>query len=338
MQRMNLAISGTTLALMALAGAAYAGTPIDERRPMDASGLVTLDLTNATVRISGSSNNEFHISGELGDDVDDWELRESNGGIHFEEDIRRGNNNWNWDWGCWRRNDDDDCKQDFRARSSDLDISMPAGSVLRLDGVNGDVTVTGLANNTNVSIVNGDLTLIGLAGTVKAETVNGDLFGENLRGRVSLETVNGEINDRDSSVDRVDYQTVNGDVVSNVRSGQISAETVNGDMDLELDTAEQLDLSTVGGRIDVDTSLADNADIEISSVHGRISLTVPASVSARFVVSTEVSGRINNQLTDDEPERENRYVNSSDLSFTLNGGAADVDITTVSGNVTLRSK
>lgn len=336
MQLMNLALSSATVALLALAGTAHAGTPIDERRPMDANGLVTLDLTNATVRINGSGDNEFHIRGELGDDVDDWELRESNGGIHFEEDIRRGNNDWNW--GCWRRDDDDSCKQDFRDRSSNLDISLPMGSVLRLDGVNGDVTVTGLANNTNVSIVNGDLTLVTLGGTVKAETVNGDLVSENLQGRVSLETVNGEINDRDSVVDRVDYQTVNGDLVSNVRSRQISAETVNGDMDLEIDSAEELDLSTVGGRIDVDTSLTANADIEISSVHGRINLTVPASDSARFVVSTEVSGRIDNRLTNDEPERKNRYVNSSDLSFTLNGGEADVDITTVSGNITLRAK
>lgn len=337
MNHSSLTLSAIAALLPVIAGTALAGTPIDERRPMDSNGLVTLDLTNATVRITATDSNEFHISGELGDDVDEYELRDSNGSIHFEEDIRRGNNDWNWNWDCWRR-DNDDCDRDFDQRFSDLDIAIPPGSVLRLDGINGDVSVTGLTNSTNISIVNGDLTLDSLGGTIKAETVNGSLDTERLQGRVSLETVNGEITDRDSIVDRIDYSTVNGDLFTNVRSPQVDAETVNGDMELELGNVEQLDLSTVGGRIEVDTSLADNADIEISSVHGRINLTVPASTSARFIVNTEVNGRINNQLTDDEPERENRYVNSSNLNFTLNGGSADVDITTVSGNITLRCK
>jgi hypothetical protein len=55
-------------------------------------------------------------------------------------------------------------------------------------------------------------------------------------------------------------------------------------------------------------------------------------------VNTEVNGRITNQLTDDQPEREDRYVNSSSLDFVMNGGRADIDISTVSGNVMLRGR
>lgn len=337
MNRLSLTLSTFTAALLAVAGTAVAGTPIDERRAMDANGLVMLDLMNATVRITAGNSAEFHISGELGDDAEEYELRATDGSIHFEEDISSRDNDWNWNWGCWRSNDED-CDRDSGQRFSDLDIELPAGSVLRLDGINGDVSITGLTNSTNVSIVNGDLRISAVSGTIKAETVNGSLDTEKLQGRVSLETVNGEISDRDSTVERIDFSTVNGDVFSNVRSPKVGAEAVNGDIDLQLDTVEELDLSTVGGRIEVDTSLADNADVEISSVHGRINLTVPTSESARFIVNTEVNGRISNQLTADEPERENRYVNSSSLGFTLNGGSADVEITTVSGDVTLRGK
>jgi hypothetical protein len=78
--------------------------------------------------------------------------------------------------------------------------------------------------------------------------------------------------------------------------------------------------------------------IDISSVGGRIDLTLPASTSARFHVTTAVGGRINNGLSDDAPVRENRYVNSSELNFAINGGNGDVSISTVSGNITLRDR
>lgn len=328
-------LTALATALLAVAGTVIAGTPIDERRSMDATGLVSIDLINGSMRITTGTTNEFHISGEIGDDVEEYELRETAGGIHFEEDVRHRDRDSNW-WGCWNKRRD--CDDDFDGGFSQLEVEMPAGAVLRLEGVNGDIDVTGLNNNTNISIVNGELSLSSLSGSIKAETVNGPLDAENLKGRVTLETVNGEINDRDSTADRVDYQTVNGDITSNVRSPEIKAEAVNGDIELTLESADDLDVTSVGGRIDIDTTLVDGANVEVASVNGRINLTVPASSSTRVEVNTEVNGRINNQLTDDEPEREDRYVNSSNLDFVMNGGKAEIDISTVSGNVTLRGK
>ena len=336
MTPLNLTVIGA--ALLSFGSAALAGKPIDERRPMDANGLVSIDLINGSVRITGTKTNEFRISGEIGDDVEEYELRETAGGIHFEEDVRHGNSNnngWDW-WNCWGKRRYSDC--DLDGRFSRLEIEMPESGILRLEGVNGDVSVTGLTNNSNVSIVNGALTLQSLGGTIKADTVNGPLDAERLTGRISLETVNGEINDRDSAADRVDYQTVNGDVTSNIRSAEITAETVNGDIELTLGSSDELDVTSVGGRIDVATALADSASVEISSVNGRINLTIPTDSSARVEVNTEVNGRITNQLTDDQPEREDRYVNSSSLDFVMNGGRADIDISTVSGNVMLRGR
>lgn len=338
-----------TAALLALAVTAHAGTPIDERRPMDAAGLVSIDMTNAIVRITGTSGTEFHISGELGDQVDEYELRAENGNISFEEDINKRNNrwdgNWRWDWdwdnrdgrGCWIDKDDEDCA-DVDDRFSRLDIEVPQGSVVRLDGTNGAVTVTGLNNSTNLDVVNASITLNNLSGSVKVETVNGSIDAAGLQGRVSLQTVNGEIDDRDSSPTRVDYSVVNGDITSNVKSEEVAAESVNGDIDLEIASVTNLDVGSVGGRIDIDAALSDEADVEISTVNGRISLTVPESTSARFLLNTQVNGRIRNELTSDEPERENRYVNSSNLNFSMNGGKADVEISAVSGGITLRKK
>jgi hypothetical protein len=331
-----------TASLLLLASMGRAGTPIDETRAMSADGVVDIELTNAIIRITGTDSNEFHIVGELGNQVEDFELEEEEGNIHFEEEWRRrGNRNWDWGdrssfgFGCWFGNDNDECDE-AGENFSRLEVQVPRGSVLRLAGTNGDVMVSGLTNNTNIEVVNASVLLVDLDGTVRAETVNGSLDAENLRGRVSLETTNGEITDTGSSPDRVVYDVVNGDITSDADSADVSAEAVNGDIELTLANVRDLHVGSVGGRIEVETSLMNDANVEISTVSGRVNLRVPESTSARFRVDT--NGRINNELTDDEPERENRYGNSRNLNFSLNGGEADVDISAVSGSVTLRRK
>jgi DUF4097 and DUF4098 domain-containing protein YvlB len=332
----TLALLLPALLVPTLASAA----PIDETLKMAANGLVDLEFVNTSVRISGSATNEFHIKGELNGDEDDaYDLHENNGNIRFEEHSRHHrswNDNWHSLWNdhnCWNDDADADCKKLAR-----VEISIPEGAMLRLENVNGAIWIENLHNNISVNTTNGDMTLSSLTGTIKAESINGAVDANSLQGRVSLETINGRIVDINSKVDRIDYSTVNGDIDSNVVSDDITVETVNGDMELALPQVRDLEITTVGGRVDVDAALTQDARVDISSVHGRINLAVPASSSARFKLNTQVNGRINNQLTADTAEREKRYVNSSELSFTLGDGNADVDISTVSGNITLRKQ
>lgn len=329
-----------TASLFLMAGSVHAGTAIDESRRMSANGVVDLELTNAIIRITGTDSDEFRIVGELGDQVDEFELRDGDGNIRFREQWRRSNSR-DWDWGarssygfrCWFNSDDDECNDSGR-NFSRLEVQVPRGSVLRLNGTNGDVLVQDLTNNTNIDVVNAAVALVNLSGAVRAETVNGSLDAENLHGRVSLQTVNGDISDKGSTADRVDYQVVNGDITSNVVSDDVSAKSVNGEIELSLASVRDLHATSVGGRIEVSAALTGEANVEISTVSGRINLTVPAATSARFRINS--SGRINNELSDDEPERGSRYRNSRNLNFSVNGGRADVDINSISGPVTLR--
>lgn len=307
---------------------ALAGDLIDETRDVDADAIIDVELVNGAVTLRGWDQNRFHIAGELSDAADGYELREVGGGIRFEEDIdRRSFNN------CWAFGNR--CDQGDWA---DLDIELPRGSVLRFAGTNVEVTVEGLNGSTDIEVVNGDVYASALSGSVKLETVNGDIDASELRGRVSLETVNGSIDDRDSQGPRLSLNTTNGDIDSTTTSESVTAETVNGDIELETGPVDELDISTVGGHVEADATLKEQGEININSVHGRIELLLPLSTSARFNVSTSANGRINNDLTDDVPERRNRYVNSKELDFTLGNGGGDVSISTVSGNVTLSGK
>jgi hypothetical protein len=307
---------------------AIAGDLIDETRDVDADAIIDIELVNGTVTLKGWDENRFHIAGELSDAADGYELREVGGGIRFEEDIDRRSFNNCWAFGS--RCDDGDW--------ADLDIELPHGSVLRFAGINVEVTVDNLNGSTDIEVVNGDVYATGLSGTVKLETVNGDIDANDLAGRVNLETVNGSIDDRNSRGPRLSLNTTNGDIDSTTSSESVSAETVNGDIELTTGPVDELDIATVGGTLEADVALKEQGEISINSVNGRIELTLPNETSARFNVSTAANGRINNDLTDDEPERRNRYVNSKELDFSLNGGSGDVSISTVSGNVTLSGK
>lgn len=322
----------TTLNVLLLAAAScliqplLAGEPISETRDMDADGVVNIELTNGEIIISGWDQPRFSVEGELSDKAEGFTLRDGNGNIRFEEHMEP-RNRWNWGDG-WRGNDESAARLTFR---------VPYASVLRFDGTNTNVDVAGLTGNTHVEVVNGEIIANGLSGVVRLETVNGAIKSEGLNGRITLETVNGSIDDLDSTGSRVSYSAVNGSINSNTRSTQVGASNVNGSIELDLDRIDDLEVSTVGGTVDVFAIMNEQAQVEMSSVGGSIDLSLPQSTSASFHLSTAVGGRIRNELSDDEPEKANRYVNSRNLDFVLNGGNGDVNISTVSGNIRLRS-
>ncbi|MGA1309381.1 MAG: DUF4097 family beta strand repeat-containing protein [Gemmatimonadaceae bacterium] len=84
------------------------------------------------------------------------------------------------------------------------------------------------------STVNGSVALTEIGGDVEAATVNGSITARSLKGRVNASTVNGSITAQGAMVgDGVGYKSVNGSITVTVPEG----------------TGAELDLSTVNGRI-----------------------------------------------------------------------------------------
>lgn len=320
----------TTLALALLASLAHpaqAGEAISETREVDADAVISIELLNGEISISGHDENVFSIEGELNAAAEGYTLRDSNGNIHFEEHIEPKRH---WIWGDrWSGADGD--------AGAKLDIRVPRSSVLRFEGVNTNVDLIDLSGNTDIQVVNGQIVASDLSGVVRLESVNGPIDTRALNGRVSLETVNGSINDRGSNGPRANFKAVNGSIRSDSQSPQVSASNVNGSIELDLNRIDELEVSTVGGSLDIFAFMNELAHIDISAVGGSVDLNLPDTTSASFHVSTAVGGRIRNELSDDEPEQRNRYVNSRALDFSINGGSGDVTISTVSGNVTLHA-
>jgi DUF4097 and DUF4098 domain-containing protein YvlB len=312
------------LSLALAVSAAQAGVMIDETRPANGNSEISVELVNGFITVRGWERPEFHISGTLSDKAEGFELETDDEELRFEEELNRR----------------DDCfGQADNCQSTDqgvnLTLEMPRNARLRLEGANLKADLSGLERNTEVEVINGEIIASNLKGVVELQVINGDIRVSALEGRVSLETVNGNITDTNSSGSRGDYQTVNGNINSNTTASRVHLDNVNGEIALLLGNIDELEASTVGGGIKVKATLNARAEVELSSVQGSIELALPESTSANFEVSASVGGRIDNRLNSNTAMLRGRFSNSSDLDFSLNGGDADVEVSTVSGRITL---
>ncbi len=307
-------------------GLALAGETIDETRDVQENEVIDIELINGNITITGWDRNQVSFKGELSDQAEGYDFRSRNGVTSFEEEFEDRRNFFNTGCNNWF-----DCDDDIdRTR---LEISIPEKSTLRLEGINVELEISGISGSTQIEIVNGPIVASNLGGRIDIETVNGSIETSNLDGRITLSTVNGQIRDRGSNGSRVSYSTVNGSIISNTRAQRVDADSVSGSVELDLGSVDDLEASSVSARVLVSLDLLKGGQVEMSSVSGFTELMVNPDISARFDINTAVGGDIDNDLTDDKAVEQNRFVNSSELQFTLNGGDGFVEISTVSGDI-----
>lgn len=304
---------------------AQAGEMIDETRDVSADEVIDIELLNGDIIIRAWDRQQVSFQGELNDKAEGYELSSRNGVTRFEEEFedRRGFFNSCSDWF--------NCADDMDRTT--LEISVPKNSTLRFEGINVDLDVSGITGNTQIEIVNGPIVASDLSGRIGIETVNGKIETSGLDGRITLSTVNGQIRDRGSKGSRVSFSTVNGSIISNTRAQRVDAESVSGSVELDLGEVDDLEASSVSAQVLVALDLIPGGQVEMSSVSGKIELLVQPDISARFELNTAVGGDIDNDLSDDKPVEQNRFVNSSELQFSMNGGEGYVELSTVSGDI-----
>ena len=116
------------------------------------------------------------------------------------------------------------------------------------------LTVPRSARIDEVKVVNSNVDLSDLDGDVHISTVNGDVTAAALQGRAHLSTVNG----------RIDAEGV---------SGPIEFSTVNGTLDVHvasLENRQKVSLKSVNGEVILRLPRGAAAEVEASSVHGKI--------------------------------------------------------------------
>ena len=142
-------------------------------------------------------------------------------------------NGWN------NREDRNDTQIDFTVR-------VPAGLVLHLGTVSGDLIASNLDGELELKSVSGDVRLEGGRGTVVAlETVSGNVELLDINGReVSGNTISGRVTFRGAIMDRgtYDFSTTSGDITLNIPSNPnatLSAATFSGRFSSDLATTQK---------------------------------------------------------------------------------------------------
>jgi DUF4097 and DUF4098 domain-containing protein YvlB len=318
---MNITTRLVGASLLCLSWAAIADEKVDRTLQTANNPYVQIEHVNGAAKITAWDKDEVRVAGTLGDRTDKFVFKKDDNEILIKVKIKQ-----NSGWNNWGSGDGDD-----------LEIFVPRLSKVYYSAVNADVDLKQVRGGARVETVNGSIDVKELAGRIRLESVNGDIDAVSLEGDVKIETVNGSIDSRSSKGKEDSYESVNGNIEVTSESGDINVETVNGDMELELGEVNQLNMDTVNGSIDARLALLKNGELEASSVGGSISLYLQSDVSARFDIEGHAGGNITNKLSNDKMQKA-KYGPSRWLKFSLNGGSAKVNVSTVSGRVRLDKK
>ncbi|MCW8109155.1 DUF4097 family beta strand repeat-containing protein [Alteromonas ponticola] len=309
------------MGLLLLSCVVNAGQKVDQTMDTTETPFVKIEHMNGKAVLKGWDKSEVRVTGELGDQTEDFEFTGNKQEVTIEVEVKRHRNGWKW-------NDN--------AHGDDLTIYVPYGSKVSYTSINASVKVYEISGKTNVEVVNGNIDLYTLTGKVDVESVNGDIDLQDINALLRVATVNGDISGNHIGRQEAQFESVNGEIDVTSNSPDFTVDTVNGDMNLKLAEVKQARLNTVNGRIDASMNLLDSGDVNASSVGGRIKLTFQKNVSAQFDIEAHAGGSIDNNISSDRMIKA-KYGPRRWLEFTHNGGSANVDISTVSGRVVLNN-
>jgi len=254
----------SAVALLAAAAPAFAGTPINETRPLAPDGIVSVENVKGSIVVRTWTNPQVKITGTLGKGVDKLDISGDSHSLDIEVKYPNSRGGWN----LWGRDDSrteptsleimipQRASLDVGAVSASVDIQQMAGRKLDVSSVSGNVVVTasspGEASFENVS---GDTTLRITTNKLDAQAVSGDLHvSGGITGEVSIETVSGNIEFAGKALDRLELNTVSGDARTTFglrQGGEVKAETLSGELELNMPkaTGAKLHVETFSGDI-----------------------------------------------------------------------------------------
>jgi DUF4097 and DUF4098 domain-containing protein YvlB len=283
------------------AGPLFAGTPINQTRPLDPRGRIEIDNLKGTIKVSAWDRNEVRITGTLGDGVEKLV-------VDGDEDNLEVRVQYPKRLGAWRSD---------RTGPTDLVLQVPLRASLDIESVSADISVDGVApEELDVDTVSGDVTIAAAPRSADINSVSGDL-GLTINSReAKAETVSGEI------------------VLKGRLDGEVHAETVSGDITIDSrgERVRRLSTGTVSGDADVRVGLADGGEIKSETVSGEIRLHLPKSLSAR------VSGEsFSGDLDAPEPAKvhSEEFGPGKALEARYGAGAGEIRLESFSGDAVL---
>ena len=185
----------------------------------------------------------------------------------------------------------------------------------------------------NANSISGNVTCEDINGDLKAKTVSGNVIVTGATNGANCSTVSGTV-EVDNVIGDVKLHTVSGNVLANAIKGNVDADTVSGSVVLtNITDADDIEASTISGKVKYEGDLASNGSYHLQTLSGRVEFIVPSNAAFDLEAKT-FSGNINSDF--DITVR--GKIGKRSLSGTVNGGGAEVELKTFSGNVYLKKK
>ncbi|QQX81390.1 DUF4097 family beta strand repeat protein [Shewanella sp. KX20019] len=292
---------------------ALAATAVDQSQQIQGSPKVSVNVQRGDIVFKSWDKNEISVKGELDELSEGLTFTVKGSHVVIEDKMPRQYNSNNKD-------------------GSQLTIMLPRQIKLQAEAVSANFRIDAFTGKMDISSVSGDIKANQLKDKVMLHTVSGDISSRELAGKIMLETVSGEIKDTDSS-GKVGYRLVSGELTANTTATQVAVELVSGDATVALANIDSLSIKTVSGDIDLSiASLKDKA--KLGSVSGNIDIHFINEINVSFDINGGPGGSITNNLSGDKVSKE-QYSPQTYLKFQAGDGSADLNASTISGDIKL---
>lgn len=165
----------------------------------------------------------------------------------------------------------------------DVRVRMPAGLKLELRDSSGDIDLSGLAGDVDVTDSSGDMELRDLGGNVAISDSSGDIDVRGVKGGVTVRSdSSGDIDLVDITGDATIEEDSSGDIslrritghaqVDRDSSGDIEFDDIGGNAGVRKDSSGEIRADTVGGDFRVQRKSGGSDNIRHRGVRGKVSL------------------------------------------------------------------
>lgn len=274
-------------------------------RTLNVSGAVNLDLTTGSgdVTIKTGTSNQVVIHGIVRSN-NDW-FSNSESAVHSIESnppIQQNGNSVRIGY---------DLPEDARRHVSiSYELTVPADTEVRAHSGSGGIHVEGVRSGADVNTGSGDIQLRDIGARVKASTGSGEIRAENIAAPFTGRTGSGDIETQLTGSGDVDVQSGSGGVRLRGIKGGLRVRTGSGDIEADGDVRGAWAIHTGSGgiRMAVGSGGGFNLDVHTSSgsIHSDLPITVQGSLGRH------------------------------ELKGSVRGGGPEVEVSTGSGDVTIR--
>ena len=246
----------------------------------------------------------------------------------------------------------------------DLTLEIPEKSYPIVNTTHGDVTITGIANNADVTSSHGDVKFDSITGDVQARLDHGDVSAHNVTGHafvnghvddVTLSGVGGQVVLDGEFFGDTHLEQVRSTVHFHTTHTDLDIPRITGDLTMDSDDltinqmwgpvrivtrSKNIDLSQITGDLHLEDSNGDVhvtaakplGNMQIQNHSGDLSLTV--GNDAAFTVNASTTE--DNDLDTDFPLQSSTSGNLRTLQGTVGNGGVKLDLSTSHGNLELK--